>query len=78
VLQYEYARGVAASALGMTGAAGAYEALVALLGSDEHSLRAGAIDGLAELGDPAPCPCCKLSSRPTALTSAPRAAPGWP
>jgi len=49
-------RGVAASALGMTGAAGAYQALVALLGSDEHSLRAGAIDGLAELGDPRALP----------------------
>ncbi len=45
-------RGVAASALGMTGASNAYNVLAPLLGSSVQSLVAGAIDGLAELGDP--------------------------
>lgn len=44
-------RGVAASALGMTGSPEAYEALAPLVGSDDPNLVAGAIDGLAELGD---------------------------
>lgn len=45
-------RGVAASALGMSGDPAAYDCLASLLGSREKSLVAGAIDGLAELGDP--------------------------
>ena len=49
-------RGVAASALGMSGAPGAYEALAALLGSGDEHLFAGAVDGLAELGDPRAIP----------------------
>lgn len=44
-------RGVAASALGMTGDADAYDVLAPLLASGEQSLVAGAVDGLAELGD---------------------------
>lgn len=49
-------RGVAASALGSTGAPAAYETLTALLGADDGSLFAGAVDGLAELGDPRAVP----------------------
>ena len=49
-------RGVAASALGMTGDAAAYDALAALLGTGEGNLVAGAIDGLAELADPRAIP----------------------
>jgi HEAT repeat protein len=45
-------RGVAASALGMSGSPTAYDVLAPLLGSHDPSLVAGAIDGLAELGDP--------------------------
>ena len=45
-------RGVAASALGMSGSPAAYDVLAPLLGSHDPSLVAGAIDGLAELGDP--------------------------
>ena len=44
-------RGVAASAMGMSGGPGVYEALAPLLGSGDASLVAGALDGLAELGD---------------------------
>ncbi len=44
-------RGVAASALGTSGAPGAYETLAPLLGSGDEHLFAGAVDGLAELGD---------------------------
>lgn len=44
-------RGVAASALGMSGAAEAYDVLAPLLSSPDHSLFSGAVDGLAELGD---------------------------
>jgi len=45
-------RGVATSAVGMSGGPDAYDALAPLLGAHEQSLVAGAIDGLAELGDP--------------------------
>ncbi len=44
-------RGVAASALGMSGGPHAYDTLAPLLASSEQSHVAGAIDGLAELGD---------------------------
>lgn len=49
-------RGVAASAVGMSGGPHAYDTLAPLLGSGEQSLVAGAIDGLAELGDPRAVP----------------------
>jgi HEAT repeat protein len=49
-------RGVAASALGMSGSPTAYDVLAPLLGSHDPSLVAGAIDGLAELGDPRAAP----------------------
>jgi len=49
-------RGVAAAAVGMSGGPTAYDTLVPLLGSSEQSLVAGAIDGLAELGDPRAVP----------------------
>jgi HEAT repeat protein len=49
-------RGVAASALGMSGSSAAYDVLAPLLGSHDPSLVAGAIDGLAELGDPRAAP----------------------
>ncbi len=49
-------RGVAASAVGMSGGRDAYDTLAPLLGSGEQSLVAGAIDGLAELGDPRAAP----------------------
>jgi HEAT repeat protein len=49
-------RGVAASALGMSGSSAAYDVLAPLLGSHDPSLVAGAIDGLAELGDPRATP----------------------
>ncbi len=73
-------RGVEASALGMTGAAGAYETLVALLGSDEHSLMAGAIDGLAELGDSRALPLQALlaSNRLDERTARRQAGPDQP
>ena len=49
-------RGVAASALGMSGSPEAYDVLAPLLGAHDPSLVAGAIDGLAELGDPRAAP----------------------
>jgi HEAT repeat protein len=49
-------RGVVASALGMSGSPAAYDVLAPLLGSHDPSLMAGAIDGLAELGDPRATP----------------------
>src|SRR5437588_4001182 len=49
-------RGDAASALGMSGSPAAYDVLAPLLGSHDPSLVAGAIDGLAELGDPRAAP----------------------
>jgi len=49
-------RGVAASAVGMSGGPDAYDTLAPLVGSGEQSLVAGAIDGLAELGDPRAIP----------------------
>ena len=49
-------RGVATSALGMSGCPAAYDVLAPLLGSHDPSLVAGAIDGLAELGDPRAAP----------------------
>ena len=49
-------RGVAASALGMTGSADAYSVLTPLLATRDKNLVAGAIDGLAELGDPRAIP----------------------
>ena len=49
-------RGVAASAVGMSGGPDAYDTLAPLVGSHEQSLVAGAIDGLAELGDPRAIP----------------------
>lgn len=49
-------RGVAASALGMSGGPDSYDALAPLLGAHDASLVAGAIDGLAELGDPRAIP----------------------
>jgi HEAT repeat protein len=49
-------RGVAASALGTSGAPGAYETLAPLLGAGDEHLFAGAVDGLAELGDPRAIP----------------------
>ncbi|HZS91072.1 MAG TPA: HEAT repeat domain-containing protein [Chloroflexota bacterium] len=52
-------RGVAASALGMSGALGAYDALAPLAGSGDPDLVAGAIDGLAELGDARAVPLLK-------------------
>src|SRR5207248_5753844 len=49
-------RGVAASAVGMSGSPAAYDVLAPLLGAHDPSLVAGAIDGLAELGDPRAVP----------------------
>jgi HEAT repeat protein len=49
-------RGVAASALGMSGSPTAYNVLAPLLGAHDPSLLAGAIDGLAELSDPRAAP----------------------
>lgn len=49
-------RGVAASALGMSGGPNAYDALASLLGAHDPSLVAGALDGLAELRDPRAIP----------------------
>jgi len=42
--------------VGMSGGPDAYDTLAPLVGSDEQSLVAGAIDGLAELGDPRAIP----------------------
>lgn len=49
-------RGVAASALGGSGGPGVYDALIPLLSSGDQHLVAGALDGLAELGDPRAIP----------------------
>ncbi|GAC1435268.1 MAG: hypothetical protein NVSMB65_09240 [Chloroflexota bacterium] len=49
-------RGIAASALGTSGDSRAFEPLVPLLGSPERALLGGAVDGLAELGDPRAVP----------------------
>ena len=51
---HDYPRAAAARSLGRVKAAGAYDALVALLDVDSHGdvIRAGAVDGLRALGDP--------------------------
>jgi HEAT repeat protein len=49
-------RGIAASALGTSGDPRAFEPLAALLGAPQRELLGGAVDGLAELGDPRAVP----------------------